>query len=116
MNASKSLEDLQQWYHAQCDGYREHYFGIEIGTTDNPGWFLKVDLTDTILEDRPFGGVEYGCADADDVSLDWISCKVDGAQFLGYGGPRKLPDLIQVFLALAKSEDDWLAVPPEMSQ
>jgi hypothetical protein len=38
---------LQRWYVAQCNGEWEHSYGIEIGTLDNPGWSLRVDLKDT---------------------------------------------------------------------
>ncbi|MFJ6632607.1 Imm53 family immunity protein [Streptomyces sp. NPDC091376] len=36
------LEWLQSWYSSQCDGDREHEWGVRAETTDNPGWFVKV--------------------------------------------------------------------------
>ena len=38
------IEQLQAWYAAQCNGKWEHTYGIAIGTLDNPGWSLSVDL------------------------------------------------------------------------
>lgn len=38
------LSDLQDWFARQCDGDWEHQAGISIETTDNPGWFVQVDL------------------------------------------------------------------------
>jgi len=45
-----SISELEKWYLSQCNEDREHTYGIEIGTLDNLGWFLKVDLTDTDVE------------------------------------------------------------------
>src|SRR5438874_308023 len=55
-----SLKWLMQWYVGQCDNDWEHTYGVEIGTLDNPGWSLKVDLTDTALEGRSFDRVTHG--------------------------------------------------------
>lgn len=52
--------DLQTWYASQCDGGSEHAFGITIETLDNPGWTLKVQLTDTKLEGATFPTQPYG--------------------------------------------------------
>jgi len=46
MNA---LQQLQDWYFAQCNGDWEHRYGVTISTLDNPGWTLEVDLTNTCL-------------------------------------------------------------------
>lgn len=110
MSDEKALEELQAWYHAQCDEDWEHTYGVEIGTLDNPGWFLKVDLTDTILFGKEFSEVNYG--NDDDESPEWVATKIEDHKFVGYGGPRKLGELIQIFLNWAKTEKDWLAVPP----
>lgn len=115
MSTAKLLEDLQQWYRAQCDEEWEHSYGVEIGTLDNPGWSLTIDLTETILEQKSFGGVRYGCDAKDEDSPDWIDCKVERSQFVGAGGPSKLSELIQVFLDWAKTEEDWLALPPRLT-
>jgi hypothetical protein len=55
-----SLTQLEDWYHAQCNGDWEHGLGVKIETLDNPGWLLMVDLEDTSLEEVSFPGVSYG--------------------------------------------------------
>jgi len=51
---------LSQWYLSQCDNNWEHSFGVKVDTLDNPGWSLKIDLTDTEMRGRDFGRVEHG--------------------------------------------------------
>jgi Immunity protein 53 len=60
-----AIEQLQQWYLAQCDGDWEHDSGIEIGTLDNPGWQVRVNLSGTNLEDREFKRLKVERSDAD---------------------------------------------------
>ncbi len=41
---------LLEWYHKQCDGeweWEHGSSGVHIGTLDNPGWYLTVNITDT---------------------------------------------------------------------
>lgn len=70
------LADLQAWYAAQCDGDWEHSYGVKIGTMDNPGWSLKVDLTDTLLEDKEFAPVK-----TEEVAGLWLDCQVQDKKF-----------------------------------
>ena len=35
---------LMQWRLDQCDNDWEHCHGVSIGTLDNPGWTLRIDL------------------------------------------------------------------------
>lgn len=102
MNQSNLLIHLQTWYHTQCDGDWEHQQGIEIGTLDNPGWFLKINLSRTALENKPFEPIAYGLDDL--ATKDWVSCEVKGSVFLGAGGPDKLSELIHHFIVWAKNE------------
>jgi hypothetical protein len=65
------FEFLEDWYRSHCDGDREHGWGIELKTLDNPGWWLKVTLEGTELENRtiirtrretsPSAWIDYGC-------------------------------------------------------
>ncbi len=97
------LKDIQTWYKLNCDGDWEHEYGISISTLDNPGWCLKVDLTNTALEGFTFQKEEK-------ITLeDWYEVKVENDVFIGYGDVDKLEKLIEVFLewlrnALIKSE------------
>ena len=104
------LDKLRAWYNAQCNGDWEHTYGIHIETLDNPGWSVKIDLRDTILEGLPFPVMKTGNADKE---ASWIECKVEGFQFKGLGDPSRLEEIIGCFLRWAKDRPDWLAVPDE---
>lgn len=98
------LSDLQKWYESNCDEEWEHYFGLEIGTLDNPGWSVKIDLDHTNLEGREFEKIERHESDG-----LWIICSVEENKFCGYGDPTRLEELLTVFLNWAKAQnEDWL--------
>ena len=88
-----ALAELQRWYAGQCDGDWEHEFGLEIGTLDNPGWTLTIQLRGTNLENAAFEEVK----DLDPVRA-WIHCLVKDGKFEGRGGPHMLERMIRVFL------------------
>jgi len=48
------LSDLSRWYAHHCDREWEHHHGIAIVTTNNPGWWVKIDMAGTELEERAF--------------------------------------------------------------
>jgi len=77
----------------------EHQFGVSIGTLDNPGWTVSIDLHGTDLENHTFQTIE-------DLSpgQDWVKCWVEGAKFNGAGGPQKLEENLTTFLCWAKKE------------
>jgi hypothetical protein len=91
-----TLQELQQWYRSHCDGDWEHGYGVKIGTLDNPGWSVTIDLTDTDLADRPFTDVQRL-----EHESDWIHCRVTGGKFEGRGGPFMLEEILRVFLLWA---------------
>lgn len=92
------LTHLQEWYESQCNDDWEHQFGVEIDTLDNPGWNVTIDLDDTNLAGKPFKEIK-------DIEpeRDWIHCWVDGAKFRGIGGPRKLEEILRIFVDWANS-------------
>lgn len=96
MNA---LTELQKWYVSNCNGHWEHDYGITIGTLDNPGWLIKIDLVGTNLEGCPFPSVKI-----ENSGADWYVCDVVANHFEGYGDSNKLELLIIIFLTWAKSE------------
>ena len=51
---SSLLAKLSDWHSRHCNGEREQWYGITIQTTDNPGWWVKIDLTGTALAARSF--------------------------------------------------------------
>lgn len=91
------LDRLQAWYVAQRDGEWEHAHGVKIGTLDNPGWSVEIDLVGTELVGRPFAEVK----DDYEHETDWMVCRKKGATFVGACGPTRLEDVLRVFL-------DWV--------
>jgi hypothetical protein len=87
------LQRLQSWYQAQCDGDWEHASGIEIGTLDNPGWRVKINLAETSLEKISFQRIEV-----ENSSTDWYQCWTADSCFNGAGGPESLRQVLRVFL------------------
>ena len=96
----ETLHQLQKWYHSQCNGDWEHSYGVEIGTLDNPGWRIIIELADTKLVDRPFTEVRQNR----EHPIDWIHCRVRDRKFEGFGGPFKLEEILKIFLAWALQE------------
>jgi len=86
------LSWLLDWYYKQCDGEREHMYGIAIHTLDNPGWYIEADLQETVLENIEFTQIKI-----DRTENDWIHCTVKMNVFGGYGGPFNLPEILSVF-------------------
>jgi Immunity protein 53 len=97
MNA---LIELQHWYSSQCNGEWEHSFGITIGTLDNPGWTVEIDLDGTFLKELPFA--EISRSGSDDC---WIRCWREGLKFKGVGDTKRLEEILGVFLSWASSGD-----------
>lgn len=93
------IKRLQKWYISECNGDWEHTYGVQIGTLDNPGWIVDINLNDTALENVPFSPVKYGVgAESIEDDGDWLSCEVDNKVFKGRGGPEKLDEILKIFL------------------
>jgi hypothetical protein len=100
MNA---LARLERWYHTQCNGEWEHTYGVKVDTLDNPGWSVAINLHGTALAARPFPEHRYGVEkDGEPSGEDWVECKVEGETFIGFGGPFKLQEVLEVFLDWAE--------------
>jgi len=91
-----TLQDLQQWYQSECNGDWEHTYGVKIGTLDNPGWSVTIELADTYLF-----GCEFSEIVRPEPEADWIHCSVREGKFVGYGGPFMLEEILRVFLKWA---------------
>lgn len=97
MSERNLLDELQRWYASNCDGDWEHDWGAKIGTLDNPGWSVDLNLERTPLEDEAFTEVRHHASDD-----DWYTCRVRDRVFQGRGGALNLSDMLRVFL-------DWQA-------
>lgn len=92
------MEFLRGWYSRQCDGEWERQHGVEIGTLDDPGWRLAVDVTGTDLE----GAIlERRVVERSD--LDWLHAWCDGSQFHAAGGPNNLAEAVAAFRTFVES-------------
>lgn len=100
---SDALTRLQMWFAQHCDGVWEHRFGVTVQTTDNPGWWVKINLRSTELEGRSFIAVKRG-----ELSLDpqppWLHCYVEDDTFNGAGDPTTLSEILTTFLDWADAE------------
>ena len=61
---------------------------------DNPGWSLKIDLTGTGLDSKPFTPIEDTAPED-----SWIHCKVENRRFEANCGPTMLSTAIGYFLS-----------------
>jgi hypothetical protein len=90
-----TLKELQDWYKCHCNDYWEHDYRVKIGTLDNPGWSVEINLADTNWENKIFNTKNIQRQDED----DWIYCKVENKIFTGCGGPENLEEILKVFIA-----------------
>jgi hypothetical protein len=84
---------LEDWCASVCDGDWEHTYGIKIGTLDNPGWTVDIDLFGTPLERRQLDRVVV-----DRTEDDWIQFWVENGVFKGCGGVRNLSEILRRFV------------------
>jgi hypothetical protein len=92
------LQQLQEWYLAQCDGDWEHTYGVEIGTLDNPGWRVRIGLAETDLEEDPFERIKIERTDD-----DWLHAWVEDRRWHAACGPKNLDEALRAFLTWANS-------------
>jgi hypothetical protein len=83
---------LQAWYTTRCDGDWEHGYGVSIVTLDNPGWHLKIDLTDTAVAGRDYAGREVHRGEH-----DWLIARVIEGRYDAACGPLNLGEAIHEF-------------------
>jgi hypothetical protein len=50
---------------------------IKIDTVDNPGWFIRIDLLETSLENEIFNRIQI-----ERTETDWLICRVDNHTFI----------------------------------
>ncbi len=112
-----TLQELQDWYHSQCDEDWEHSYGVKIDTLDNPGWSLTIDLDGTCLEAKTFLAVSYGVEkEAIQRSDDWVHCYVERKKFIARGGPHKLDEMLQIFLRWKEEPNSESSVSQQPTQ
>ena len=98
-----TLQRLQSWYTAQCNDEWEHYHGLTIESCDNPGWWVKIDLTGTALNGMPFTTIAEN-VDSHGFQLGnrWILCHLNGPIWEGTGDESRLEQILELFLDWAE--------------
>ena len=94
---NRTLLRLQEWFRSRCDGEWEHGHGVSIGTLDNPGWSVEIDLADTPWENTIWDDLIF-----ENSPNDWVNCSKKGAEFKGYGDGSKLEYILMHFLDLVE--------------
>ena len=97
-----TIARLQQWFERHCDGEWENDSGVIIETTDNPGWWVKINLKGTELLTKPFTEVRRGEL-SNDPQPPWLTCYVKDGVFNGAGDPSKLEAILEIFLSWASA-------------
>jgi hypothetical protein len=93
-----SLTWLLNWFSQQCDGDWEHDTGIHIGTLDNPGWYLTVNIIETECDKKEFRKIVIERSEN-----DWLHCFVREGKFEGRCGLFNLPEVLKTFREWAES-------------
>ena len=99
-----TLSRLQDWYSRQCDGDWEHSLGVVIESCDNPGWWVKVNLKGTKLQQCSFTEIAENVDEARFAQgPQWLSCRVDENIWHGAGDENKLGRIFDLFLSWAEA-------------
>jgi hypothetical protein len=99
------LHRLQDWYTRHCDGDWEHSEGVRIESCDNPGWWVKIRLKGTSLEDVAFTPIRENIRpDGFPVGPRWIDCRVADGMWSGAGDETKLERILDIFLSWAERD------------
>lgn len=88
---------LQNWYERNCNGEWEHFYGVEIGTRDDPGWYVRIDLKET-----PYGSLTMAELHRDAADDDWLQCRIEDGVFKGAGDSQKLEEILTFFKNLVE--------------
>jgi hypothetical protein len=84
---------LEKWYLQRCNGDWEHSWGVEIETLDNPGWHLRINLSETRAENRVLERTRI-----DRGEKDWMMYWVEKKVFHAACGPLNLTEAIKFFV------------------
>jgi hypothetical protein len=91
-NDDKDLYWLVDWYQKHITTDLTSAKRIDLGTLDNPGWALDIDLHNTDLDKRTFTNVKI-----DKNHEDWIFCSLTNHTFSGNCGPHNCLNMIRLF-------------------
>lgn len=95
------IQWLQKWYQQNCNRVWENFCGIEIGTLDNPGWYVHINL-----EATPFEGLVMKELRKENGEDDWLVCKISDHVFEGVGDSFKLKEILETFRNLIEKQEE----------
>lgn len=90
MKTLQPLTKLQDWYISNCDGDWEHTYGFRLGTLDNPGWTVTVDLDETHQENQTFTERKINF----EHDTQWVVVSKKGSKLTGACGPKELETML----------------------
>jgi hypothetical protein len=83
---------LQAWYVSQCNSEWEHHNGISISTLDNPGWRVKIRLSDSTPAPASYERRETHRSED-----DWCDTWIEDDAFHAACGPTNLGEALHEF-------------------
>ncbi len=93
-----AIQSIQTWFLSQCNGDWEHQNGISIVSTDNPGWWVKIDVKQTQLQERSFAEISRNIgSDGHPSDTNWIRCYMESGIWNGAGDAKKLSEILEAF-------------------
>ena len=99
------ISEIQKWFQKYCNGKWEHNHGITITSCDNPGWWVKIDLRGTTLENKSFNRIRKGDFSQNIPQPPWIDCYVEKGIFNGAGDIMQLSTILKHFIIWAKTKN-----------
>jgi hypothetical protein len=90
------IDRIQDWYKLNCNGDWEHSYGYSIATLDNPGWTIRIDLTETPLEDLEYDQ-QYQNPEKEQ---DWFIIKTKEQTLDIACGPENLKQVFLIFFEI----------------
>jgi immunity protein 53 of polymorphic toxin system len=98
-----TIAELAAWFQQQCNGEWEHTYGLTIQSTDNPGWWVTIDLRGTPLEHTVFEPVLRGDFASGNPQPPWLHCRVKDAVFHAACDADHLDEILGIFLAWTRT-------------
>ena len=86
------LDWIQAWFQENCDGKWERGTGIQITTSEVPGWEVEIDLSKTSLASFNLDWILN-----ENSKQDWYGVKVDNQTFSAACDPSKLEFILNMF-------------------
>jgi hypothetical protein len=90
------------WYESNCDGYWEHSYGINIQSTDDPGFSITIDLKETECEGAPSRIIEHDFLKRyeENPVKRWYKIEVEQDKFVAYSSIASFDEVFRVFFEL----------------